>query len=330
MKKFNLLIICFFCVLILSPIIGNAETYKLTVGSIEAVGGNQYNTMQWVIDQINKRSNGQIIIEYFPANQLGTTAELLDSVAAGTIDINILGCNGMGSMGKDWIVDGIPFMFRSAEHRKLYNNSELSKIRNEQLLETHGIRAIAQNWYRTPHVLATTKPVREVGDLKGLKMRIPEARGQYLGWSALGTNPTMITWGEVYLALKQGVVEGVSPAFDLLPETKFYEVAPYILMLNCEWSYDFVMMNNKSYMNLPEDLRNLVVKVFNEAGKIYTDRSWVNYYNTLENLPKKGAQILFLDTTPFLNKVFTTLPEKLDKEGLLEKEKWDKIQSLVD
>jgi len=328
--KRNYFLIIFLCFLmLLGSAIVNAKTYTLKVGSIESVGGIQYQTMQWVKEQIKKRTNDQVKLDYYPASQLGNTTEQMDSVAAGTIDIMIIGCNLMGRMGKYWIIDSLPFVFKDAEHRKAYNSSDLNEIRKKQILETHGIRIIAQNWYRTPHVLITTKPVRTVEDVKGLKMRVPEARGQYLGWKELGMRPATITWGEVYLALKQGVVEGVSSAFELIPEMKFHEVAPYITMLNTERSYDNVMMNNNSYMNLPENLRDILDKVFSEAGQLYEKMSWDKYYKILQTLPKEGAQILFLDTNPFREKVISNLPEKLDKEGLLEKEMWEKIQSLA-
>jgi len=329
MKRNSFLIIFLCLLMLLGSTIVNAKTYTLKVGSIESVGGVQYQTMQWVKEQIIKRTNGQIKLDYYPASQLGSTTEEMDSVAAGTIDIMVIGCNLMGRMGKYWIIDSLPFVFKDEEHRKAFNSSDLNEIRKKQILETHGIRIIAQNWYRTPHVLITAKPVRMVEDVKGLKMRVPEARGQYIGWKELGMQPATISWGEVYLALKQGVVDGVSSAFELIPEMKFHEVAPYITMLNTERSYDNVMMNNNSYMNLPENLRDILDEVFNEAGQIYEKMSWDKYYEILQTLPKEGAQILFLDTSPFREKVMANLPEKLDKEGLLEKEMWEKIQSLA-
>jgi len=320
------------CLIILlsSTLIINAKTYTLKVGSIESVGGVQYQTMQWVKEQIKKRTNDQIKLDFYPASQLGSTTEQMDSVAVGTIDMMIIGCNLMGRMGKYWIIDSLPFVFKDAEHRKAYNSSDLNEIRKKQILKTHGIRIIAQNWYRTPHVLLTTVPVRTVEDVQGLKMRVPEARGQYIGWRELGMQPATVSWGEVYLALKQGVVDGVSSAFELIPEMKFHEVAPYITMLNTERSYDNVMMNNNSYMNLPENLRDILDEVFNEAGQVYEKMSWDKYYKILQTLPKEGAQILFLDISPFRNKVIDDLPELLDNEGLLEKEMWENIQNLAE
>jgi len=291
MRKLFVLLVVLFALLFLSiSVFGEEITLKW--GSIEAIGGLQYQVMQWVIHEVEARSNGRLKIDYYPANQLGSSNEQIDGVIAGTIDVLPLGCNVMGNLGKYWIIDSLPFIFRDRDHRIKYNNSELNQQRHEDLLKEQGLKVIGYNWYRTPHVLESVKPILKPGDFSGFKMRVPESRGQYIGWKELGTNPVTLPWGEVYLSLKQGVADGVSIPFEMIPEQKFYEVAKYVIMLKTEWSYENIMMNGKAYQKLPEELRDILIDVLKEGGDKYTKLSDQNYDVALKLLKEKGIKIL--------------------------------------
>jgi len=325
MKKLFILLIV--CVLLLSTINAFGEQIKLKCGSIESVGGNQWKAMQWVMSEIEKRSNGRLKIEYYPANQLGSTSEQQDSVISGTMDMLIMAGNLMGTLGKDYIIDEIPFIFNSREHRIAYHNSELNKARRANLLKEHGLRVIADNWYYQPHVLVSKKPILKPEDFNGFKMRVPEARGQYLGWKELGASPATVSWGEVYLALKQGVVDGVSTSIDLIKETSFAEVAPNVIMIKTEFGYEIPLMNEKAYQKLPEDLRNILVEVFNEGGNKFVEIVDQVAAENFEYFKEKGIEVYYVDEEPFREKV-KGLPDVLEKKGLISKETIKKVQSL--
>lgn len=304
------------------------EEITLKWGSIEAMGGLQYQVMQWVIPEVEARSNGRLKIDYYPANQLGSSNEQVDGVIAGTIDVLPLGCNLMGNLGKYWIIDSLPFVFKDKEHRIRYNNSEYNKDRHKDLLKEQGLVVIGYNWYRTPHVTQSSKPILKPEDFSGFKMRVGEARGQYIGWKEVGTNPVTVPWGEVYLALKQGVADGVFIPFEMIPEQKFYEVVKYVIMLESEWSYENIMMNEATYKKLEEEgLEEILITVIKEGGDKYTELSNQNYDVSLEFLKEKGIEILFVDDSLFIEKL-KGLPEKLDKEGLLDKEMFEKVENL--
>lgn len=297
---------------------GVTKPYVLKWGSIEAVGGIQGEVMKWMMSEVETRSNGRLKIDYYPANQLGNTDEQIDGVIAGTIDVLPLGCNLVGNLGEKWAIDSIPFIFANLDERKKYNESELNISRHEQMLETHGIRTIGYNWYRTPHVLVSTKKILLPSDLIGFKMRVPGARAQFIAWSELGASPVTVPWGDVYLALRQGVAQGVSVPFEMIPETKFYEVANYVSMLTTEWSYENVMMNEKRYQNLPEDLRKILLDVLEEGGDMYTKISFNNFDSAKQFLVDQGVEIIEVKVSDFID-VLSTLPDKLEAEKIISK-----------
>ncbi|MBA7589326.1 Sialic acid-binding periplasmic protein SiaP [subsurface metagenome] len=324
-KLFILSVMCFFLVTTVN-VFGAEVTLK--VGSIESVGGVQHRAMEWVMSEVEKRSDGMLKIDYYPANQLGSTNEQFDSLMTGTIDIFLVGGNCMESMGKEYMIDAIPFIFRDKDHRLAYQSSELNKKRQEILLNKLGVRVIADNWYYQPHVLLSTKPILTPEDLDGFKMRVPESRGQFIGWKAIGTNPATVPWGEVYLALKQGVVDGVSSNFEAIKETRFAEVAPNVIMLETEFGYDAVLMNDKSYQEIPINLRNILVETLIEGGDKYSELSDQEADEVREYIEENDyMKVIEVDDELFRVKL-AGLPEKLEKEGLIKKEALDEVKDL--
>ena len=324
----KLLILLVICALLFLGISVFAQEFTLKCGSIEAVGGIEYQTMQWVIGEINQRSEGRIKIDYYPASQLGSTNEQIDAVITGSLDLLAMAGNIMGNIHKDYTIDSLPFVFRDQQHRIAYQNSELNKERQEILLKEIGLRIIVDNWFTKQHVLVSTRPILKPEDFEGFKMRVPEVKGQFIGWSQeIGHSAITIPFGEVYLALRQGLVDGVATRFETIAENHFPEVAPHITMIGAEFGYECVMMNEKSYQKLPADLIDILVIVFNEGGKKYAELMDMEAEKALKYLEEVGAKVYEVDTALFRERM-KNLPEELDKAGLLSKEMFEKINNL--
>lgn len=304
------------------------EVYMLKWGSIEAVGGEQNQVMDWLIPEIKERSGDRIIIDYYPANQLGNSDEQIDGVILGTIDVLPLGCNVMGSLGEVWSIDAIPFIFESFEQRKAYNESSLNVERHQDLLERHGLATIGYNWYRTPHYVQTKRPIYKVEDVAGLKMRVPGAKAQFLAWQELGANPLTTPWGDAYMALMQGVAEGVSGHFGGLTEQRFYEVAKYLILLPTESSYEHIMMNNNKLQSMPEDLQQILLEVVKEGGDRYTKLGFDNEVKYRQTQLEAGVKFIDVDVGSFIAQL-KNLPQKLEDGGVIRKSLLDEVKTFL-
>ena len=147
-KLFFLSVMCFF---LFTAINVFGADFTLKVGSIESVGGVQNRAIDWVMSEVEKRSDGRLKIDYYPANQLGSTNEQFDGLMTGTIDIFLVGGNCMESMGKEYMIDAIPFVFRDKQHRLAYQSSELNNERQESLLKKLG--AVSYTHLTLPTIL---------------------------------------------------------------------------------------------------------------------------------------------------------------------------------
>jgi TRAP-type C4-dicarboxylate transport system substrate-binding protein len=171
------------------------------------------------------------------------------------------------------------------------------------------------------------KAINGLDDLRGLKMRVPEIKAYLAVWEALGTRPTRVTWGEVYLAMKTGVVEGAEGPVTAIYGVKFHEAAPYGYLTNHIISSAHITMNEKTYQRLPPDLRRTVEEAAREAVAWARTEAQKAVADTLVKMKAEGATIAALDTRAFRDRLREAVA-KAEAEGLWTKGLWQKVQDI--
>ena len=160
----------------------------------------------WAAEEIKKRSNGKFDIQVFPASSLGKETDINQGLTLGSVDIIISGPSFAARTLPRFGIAYYPFIFRDGDHLLAYSKSALfQEIANEFRAKT-GIQVTAYTYYGARQTSAQ-KPFKECADVKGLKIRVPDAPAYTATWQACGANPTPIAFAEVYLALQNGTVD---------------------------------------------------------------------------------------------------------------------------
>lgn len=102
------------------------------------------------------------------------------------------------------------------------------------------------------------RPIRTPDDLKGLKIRTMENPAHMAMVKALGASPTPIAWGEVYMALQQGVVDGQENPVSVIQVAKFNEVQKYLTLDGHVYSIPPILMNDKFFSSLSPDVQKII------------------------------------------------------------------------
>ena len=148
-------------------------------------------------------------------------------------------------------------------------------------------------------------------------------------WSMLRgkTKPSRVTWGEVYLAMKTGVVEGAEGPISATYGVKFHEAAPYGYLTNHILSSSHITMNETTYQSLPADLKKAVDEAARESVVWATNEAKSLADETLKKMRAEGAKIGTIDTKPFQDKLREAVA-KAEAEGLWPKGLWQKVQDI--
>ena len=186
---------------------GVAAQTKLKWAHVYETSEPYHTAAVWAAGEIKKRTNGKYEVEVFPASSLGKETDINQGLTLGTVDIIYTGQLFAGRTHGPLAIGGAPYMFRDYAHWKKFSESSLfTELGEGYRQKSGGNKVVAITYYGERHV-TSNKAIDKPGDMKGLKIRVPDAPLYTMFPRAVGANPTPIAFAEVYLALQNGTVD---------------------------------------------------------------------------------------------------------------------------
>ena len=244
----------------------SSQPVILKLGHIGALASPLHKATLKFAELVKQKTNGQVEIQVFPASQLGSELDIDQAVKAGTVDMAIPGAGDTANLLKEYNLFNTPYIFKNTAQLHQVSDGEIGKQFADKMLQTNGIRIIAQNWERGARNLIINKPVRIPADLKGLKIRVPQVPVYVEAFKAMGASPTPIAFPEAFGALQQGVVDGLECPIDFIYDNKFYEPVKYLILTGHILSVETLMINEKKFQSLTPDQQKDLVEAGKEAG----------------------------------------------------------------
>jgi tripartite ATP-independent transporter DctP family solute receptor len=181
----------------------------------------------------------------------------------------------------------MPFLFRDEEHWKKVLEQDVLKPIADDILKKADIRLLGYAGGGTRNVFAT-KPVANMQELKGLPIRMQGAPIWSRVFDAVGAEPTVIAYNEVYNAIQTGVIQAAENEAAGIEQMKFYEVAPDLALTKHAITIRPLFISNKTYQNLPEGLQRCIDEAGAEAGKHGRDIESSEDSEKLRAMEEKG------------------------------------------
>ncbi|MFN3745946.1 MAG: TRAP transporter substrate-binding protein DctP [Hyphomicrobiaceae bacterium] len=242
---------------------------------------------------LEPRSQGRIKVEIYPASQLGNFRALIEQVQLNTLELTHTTVGGMAAFFPELQVTDIPYLIPDdLVAERLAEHPFFDKVRDAILKKTGNVRLIAVgNTGRWRSFFTTKKLVKTAADMRGVKMRIIDSPLHTEFIRSLGGNPTFVAWGELYTALRTGVVEGtMNAATDIIPNN-MHEATRFVTLDEHMYLYGFWWISDKWLQGLPADLKALVIDGIQQASVIQS--SWNKQYEAraLAEFQAKGGTI---------------------------------------
>ena len=278
------------------------ETYSWRIGfntvegSVRDVSAREFKRV------VEERSNGRIQVQIFPAEQLGSEQEMIESVMIGALDIQLCGGSALQNLFPDVLPPSLPFMLTSYdEAHALLDGPYGEHIRAKG--REHNLMMLSYLDLGFVQITSNRRPIRQPSDLEGLQVRSPNEPVFIEAFRGLGARVSTLPFTEVYLALSQGVVDAQFNPLDAIYDTKFYEVQDYLAITNQWYYYVVFMMNHTLWDSLPSDIRAIVQEGANAARD--TSREWFRTKDAemLELLRPHFREITEPDTALFQEKL---------------------------
>jgi TRAP-type C4-dicarboxylate transport system substrate-binding protein len=222
-------------------------------------------------DELWKRTDGQMYLDYKPFSMLGGEVEVLNQLQMGAIQGMGVSSVAATNLGPRFGVVNLPFLVNSFDKLDKFVNSGKLFDHFLMAMDHQGIMALDITGYGN-YGWATTTPVKTIADAKKVKFRIAEAAVNKLNYSNWGFNPVVMPWPDVPVALKQGVIDGLDHTPMVCNITKKFEVAKYFTQLNYAQGL-FIWIFNKAWFNsLPPDLQKTFAETVHDVcAKIRTE-----------------------------------------------------------
>jgi tripartite ATP-independent transporter DctP family solute receptor len=302
------------------------ETFSFRFGGSDSLGSLLDRQNRLFIDLVEKKSGGRITIKFFPADQLGGDIAQIEQMMTNSIqfygDVLVWYANWV----KDFSIFGWGFTFRDNDHLQNFIDSPACREMYEEFRKRFGLRILAAAPTQ-PRILFCKKPVFSIEDIQGIKMRVPEIETYLRVWEALGTRPTRVTWAEVYLALRQGVIDACEGPVSAAYAAKFHEPAPYVTHTDHLISTTHVTMNDKAFQGLPGDLQRVVTEAARETARFSRHEGERLTNEVMKKMVAEGSKIIWTDTTPFKKRLDAAVKE-MEKKGLWGKGLYEKVQQI--
>lgn len=209
-------------------------------------------------------TNGRVKIEIYPNGLLGDEQAIVQTLRSGAVDMGLVYTGNAQSLAPSIGVVMLPYLFKSSEEA-WYALDAILPAMNEQLIEEAGIRALSfyEKGFR---VLTNSKrPVKNLTDLKGLKIRVSPTEVPIKTFKSWGINPIPMAWGEVFTALQQNVIDGQENPYTTIPAVKFQEVQKYITEIHYMLWTGPLLISEKSYNVLPEDIQEQLIRAASDS-----------------------------------------------------------------
>lgn len=266
----------------------------LRLGMTTEPDGHYYKGAQMFAEKLAEYTDGQLEVQLFPSSQLGNERDLVEGVGIGTIEMAITSTGPLPNFSSDFMLFDLPFII--TDRQKAYEVMD-GPIGQEILksLEPKGIKSLGfwENGFR--HITNDKAPIVKPTDVAGLKIRTMENPIHQATFQELGATPTPMAWGEVFIALQQGTIDGQENPLVIIDTAKIHEVQSHVSLTGHFYSPAVIHINKNLFDSFSDEIQDAILRAEKEA------RDWERNYSAqldaqlLESLKEKGMVVTEVD-----------------------------------
>ncbi len=289
------------------------ETRVLKLAHGLDVNHSVHKAMVRMGEDLKELSKGQLRVEIYPSQQLGTERECLELLQIGSLDMTKVSVGVMENFAPKMKVLGLPFLFRDRQHSFQVLDGSIG----QQLLDEgtdYWLKGLGYYDAGSRSFYTKQRPVNSPKDLEGMKIRVMESVTAMEMVRGLGGSPTPISWGELYTSLQQGVVDGAEnnpPSFYL---SRHYEVCKYYTLDEHTTLPDVLVMGTHIWDRLSKQEREWLKKAVKNSVT-YQRKLWAAAEKeALDAVVSAGVEVISPNKSDFREKVIG-IYDQYDKDS---------------
>ena len=283
---------------------GDGDIMRMKIAHTLPTSHPVHAGIEYFAERAAFHSGGRLQVDIFPNGQLGSESQTLEQMQSGTLDMAKVGGATLGSFVPVAKVFSLPYLFRSSEHYWSVLNGELGRELLDLLATndaggTSGFRGLtyydagSRNFY-------AKKPITHPDQLEGMKIRVMNDPVAIDMVKAMGASPTPISWGELYTALQQGVVDGAENNPPSFVTSRHFEVCKHFSFDHHSRIPDVLVISERTWLALSEEEQGWLRRAAMESTEFQRAAWAAGVDEALKVMAAEGVTIHQVDPAPFM------------------------------
>lgn len=266
---------------------------------------------------LTEASDGAIGVQIMGNSVLGHETEMFEQQMAGALDMSIINPGLITDFSPTANVFSIPFLYRDEEHWSQVLDGEVGRAIADQISAETDVRVLAF-YGGGKRQIVSTEPLESLSDLEGLKIRTNPTQPLITAWKALGADPTVMQWSEIYTGLQLGAIDGLLNEAEWIHRMRFHEVAPHIGLSEHDITVRLLTLSQATWDRLDESQQEQIMEAATESANFARDVQLSQDAEALELLVKEGATLHDMDRETMMETVAEPLKSVIADMGLTE------------
>ncbi|MEO1678641.1 MAG: TRAP transporter substrate-binding protein [Pseudomonadota bacterium] len=277
-----------------------AQTYEMTLAHVLSDTSPYQVILTEFKSLVEERSGGDIAVEIQCCGQAGNEGRAIQSMRTGILTGGMVGGSTLETVVPAYRVLSLPYLFEDKAQAYEVLQSDMGREMLD-LLDEFGMYGVGFGSIYERSV-ASKEPARveSIADMEGLKIRVLPTPGFVEAYKAMGTQPTPMSYGELFMAIQNNVVDALEISPDAIVADGFYETVNSYTMTKAHQSTTVLVLAKSFWDGLPADVQELIQTAAEEAIAVGIEAHDGLADAGLETARESGVEIIEPDLAPFM------------------------------
>lgn len=267
-----------------------AQNVQFNLGHTLAPDSHYQVAGQKLAEKVAERSNGQMKINLFPQSQLGGEVKMIQAARTGALDMFITAQAPMVNTVKAYSLFDVPYLFDNLDQANKVlagpvGQQFIDMLPKYNLVGLGFLSAMERNVF-------SSRPIKSQTDMNGMKLRVMQSPGYVTAYKALGSLPTPMAYGDLYLSLQQGVVDGGDTSPDQFVMDKFSEVSKFYNITRVHYLPALLIMSKARWDKLSPEQQKILKESADEALVYARDYYKKSYDESIARMQAAGVTVV--------------------------------------
>lgn len=307
----------------------NDEKVELIFTSVSVASDSHTKAMTEFADKVEELSGGSVTCKTYSDGTLFSSENEFDALISGEADLAYISFQTLSTQkGLEWAaMFGSGYFWDSYDHMTGTLNGEIGQEIFDKVSENVNCKPLSAFYLGSRIINTRDKEVNAYEDMDGLLLRMPNSEAWLNLGTALGANPTPLSFSELYTALQTGAVDAQDNPLPTCISAKFYEVAPYFAITNHVIDSVIPCINTDTWNGMTEAQQQAVTEAMEYARNANDEARIADEAAAIETLESEGCTVTYPEMKAFKEKVTAYYNEHEDQTAAWDMDMYEKIQA---